>query len=115
MGIRAGGGIVSFFASGVAALLLMQIPASAGWLLTGMAYYATAAVIGCALGILFGQRSAAAVGWGTFAAGALLSMPVVLVAYGFALAGAPLVVAFGVVAGAGAYFAGRIKESRSAV
>lgn len=113
VGTRAG--IVSFFTSGVAVLALMQIPASVGWLLTGAAYYAAAAGIGCVIGVLFGRGCAAAVGWGTFAAVALLSAPIVLLTYGFALAGAPLVVAFAVMAGAGAYFGGRVRESRSAV
>jgi hypothetical protein len=107
-------GTASFFTICVTVLLLMQVPASAGWLLTGAAYYAAAAVIGCVLGLIFGRGCAAAVGWGTFVAGALLSMPVVVVTYGFALAGAPLVVAFAVMSGAGARLAGRAKVSGSA-
>lgn len=114
MSIRTRAGIASFFTSGASVILLMQIPASAGWLLTGAAFYTAAAVMGCVLGLFFGRGCAAAVGWGAFAAAALLAMPVVVVTYGFALAGAPLVVAFAVMAGAAAHGAGRVRETRGA-
>ena len=108
-------GIASFATTCLALVFLIQIPSGAGWLLTGSAFYAVAAVSGFIHGILFGRECATAVGWGTFLAGVVFSVPVVLVTYGLALAGLPLVIAFAALAGAGAYFGGQTFRSRGAV
>ena len=108
-------GIASFLVSGVLLLFLVQIPSSMGWLLTGSAFYASAGVYGFVAGFVFGKSCAVAVGWGAFAAAAVLCVPVIFVTYGFALAGAPLVLAFALVVVAGANLGGRLREGTRAV
>jgi hypothetical protein len=96
-------GVASFFTSAVLLLLLMQVPASAGWSLTILAYVAGAAVHGFAYGALLHRPCAVPVGWGSFAAACVASVPVVLVTYGAALAAAPVLVAFAAVVAASAH------------
>ncbi|WP_427912645.1 hypothetical protein ACPWT1_18775 [Ramlibacter sp. MMS24-I3-19] len=57
---------------------------------------------GFVLGAIFGRECVRAIGWSAFVAAAVACLPVVLVTYGFALAGAPLVAAFAIVVAAGA-------------
>ena len=103
-------GLACFFTSGVLILWWARGPRSGDWLVTASALYAPAALYGFAHGVVLGPWCATAVGWGTFSAAALLSLPVVLTTYGFALAGTPLVVAFAVLTAAGAGWGGKIRE-----
>ena len=107
-------GMVSFAVTCLALVFLIRIPSSLGWLQTGSAFYAAAAASGFIHGIVFGKKCAAAVGWGALLAGVVFSVPVVLVTYGLALIGLPLVLAFAAMAGAGAYFGGGIVRSGGA-
>jgi hypothetical protein len=100
-------GLASFFTSALMLVVLMQFPASAGWPLTVLAYGAGAVVHGFAYGVLVRRPCAVAVGWGSFVAACVLSVPVVLVTYGFALVAAPVLVAFSVLVATAAHFGRR--------
>jgi hypothetical protein len=62
--------------------------------------------LGLLLGIVFGRRASPQIGKGAFIAASLLWTPVVIGTYGFALMAAPLLVAYGALTAAGAWFGG---------
>ena len=100
-------GVASFFTSALMLVLLMQFPSSAGWPLTVLAYVAGAAIHGFAYGVLVRRPCAVAVGWGSFAAACVVSVPVILVTYGSALVAMPLLVVFALMVATSAHIAGR--------
>jgi hypothetical protein len=104
-------GIASFVTSLVLIVLLMQVPASAGWPLTVLSYLVAGVAHGLAYGVLLRRPCAVPVAWGSFAAAMAVSVPVVLVTFGAALVAAPLLVAFAAIVGAAAHFGGRHKQS----
>ncbi|MEZ0306735.1 MAG: hypothetical protein ACAH21_02340 [Ramlibacter sp.] len=91
-----------------------QVPPQAGWIVTGAVFYGLGTVLGLNLGIWLGRQCIGAVALGAFLAALVLSIPVILVTYGFALLGVPFVVAYVIVVTAGAYLGARRKERRSA-
>ena len=96
-------GFASFLTSTVLLVALMQIPSNAGWPLTVLAYVAGGGVHGFAYGVLSRRSCAVPVGWGAFAGACLVSVPVVLGTYGFALVAAPVLVAFALLVAAAAH------------
>jgi hypothetical protein len=100
-------GIASFVTSLVLIVLLMQIPAAAGWPLTALGYLVGGVCHGLAYGFVLRRPCAVPAGWGSFAAAAVVSVPVVLVTFGAALVVAPLLVMFAVIVGVAAHFGGR--------
>ena len=64
--------------------------------------YALGFLLGCVQGQLFGREHVKAVGYGALAAVLLLWTPIVVVTYGFALLGIPLVIAYAACVAAGA-------------
>ena len=107
-------GFTSFLTSTALLVALMQVPASAGWPVTVLAYVAGAGVHGFAYGVLLRRPCAVPVGWGAFAGACLVSVPVVLVTYGFALVAAPAPVAFALLVAATAHVGGRYRRGAHA-
>lgn len=98
---HAGAGAASFLAN-VATLFLLLRMDSANLVIKLSGLCVIGASLGFFLGALFGRARVTVIGWSAFAALALLCMPVVLVTYGFALMGTPLVVGYAVIVAAGA-------------
>ena len=96
-------GIASFLTSTALFVLLMQVPASAGWPVTILAYVVGAGAHGFAYGALLRRPCAVPAGCGALAAACLVSVPVVLVTYGLALIAAPVLAAFALLVAAAAH------------
>lgn len=80
-----------------------RIPAAAGWPATAVAFYSIAAALGFLHGFLLPRPSVLPVACGASAAALVLCVPVVLVTYGFALIGAPLILAYVLLVSASVY------------
>ncbi len=111
---RLGIGIASFVTSALLLVLLMQVPSSLGWPLTIAAFAAGGLVHGMLYGAVLSRPCAVPVAAGALAAACVLSVPVVLVTFGAALLGAPVVFAFALLVGFAAHFGERLKRGRHA-
>jgi NhaP-type Na+/H+ or K+/H+ antiporter len=100
----------SFLANLVCLALATQIPARAGWPLTAAAFYLVGLAVGCAHGAMISRASILAVAAGALGAALVLSTPLILVTYGFALLGTPLVIGYVLVVAAGTYLGMRIRR-----
>ena len=100
----------SFTANLVCLALAIQIPPQVGWIGTGAAFYSIGAVLGILHGLVLARASVLSVALGALAAALILCVPVVLITYGFALLGAPLVLAYVLLVGVGTYIGARRRE-----
>ncbi len=91
---RAVAAVSSFISSFLGAWASYRFAEGAGGIVTIGAFYVVGFLLGCVHGLVFGRSYVKTVGYGALAAVLLLWAPVVVVTYGFALLGTPLVVAY---------------------
>ena len=101
----------SFVASFVLAWATYRFLQSFGGAAIAVCAYLGAFALGALLGLLFGRQHVRGLAFGAFVAVALLWTPVVLVTYGFALAGFPLLVIFAACLAFGAWLGSRSTRS----
>jgi hypothetical protein len=94
--------IATSFLANLGSLILLVRVDSANVLIKLSGLCIVGASLGFILGAVFGRGCVTSIGWSAFAALALACMPVVLVTYGFALMGTPLVAGYAVIVAAGA-------------
>jgi hypothetical protein len=104
----------SFIANLACIALATQAPPGIGWPATFVMFYSIGTGVGIALGFFLAQPNVMAISLGASAGAALLCVPVVLVTFGFALLGAPLVFAYVLAVAAGAYLGGRLRRRHAA-
>lgn len=102
--------IATGFLANVAILYIVARMPSPNILVKLSAACVVGAVIGFVLGAWFGRPCIRPIAWSAFAALSLLCLPVVLVTYGFALMGAPIVVGYALFVATGARYGARTME-----
>jgi hypothetical protein len=104
-------GIASFFFNLVCLFAGYRSLEGSDPFVMGASLYVMGTALGYVHGLALGRASVAPVGLAALAAATLPCIPVLLVTYGIALIGAPLVVAYGALATVGAYLGAKAKAS----
>lgn len=100
---------VSFLVNFLGLTSVIVLAHRAGWPATALFYAVLAVMTGLGLGLLLRRASLRRVARGTIAAAILVSVPVILVTYGFALLGLPIILVYAALVVACTRFAAYLK------